>query len=581
MVDEHYQLSKREGDETVKIVKRKIWEYVDERISEGEKRREKRIKLETQQIKKEDEKVKFAMPTHHDDIPNGLIESPIKAGDVGYEPRSIKDEDDDVDMLDYDTQSFEPTRESFASPVRSPSLPSTPSRTLDIYAHLLLSSTQGRSTYRYPSSSSSSDSVLDSVEAATTPLPSSGYDRSIHEYASSPGPAGEVSSPPSFTRPSKPTPRGGRDIPLNEEDKSTETPCVRPSDALRIRGQAPVYEHEDTPRPKTSYSFSYPALEDNEEEKEAFPTLPQGNTTPTRTETSSYQYQDIPRPKISHGLHNPSNGVSTSLHASPATQTRPQTKNRRKRSKQPTSTIPFPHQGRRLFPLREGFSPQHSPPEGTTEYRAAGTRRFYREIVEERNFRRAFRLAFGLLDAREGNGEGEGEAEEEKEVGDVVHEEDMRFTTLSSPLLITQEVKEGVKQEEKGKQQSLASSTSTFLSSLTSSFIAALSPANHSPTKPESVPTPPLQHTPDHPTTPPTKTPSRYPAFVQVEKSPDMPAPQPHVTFTTPVPAPVARAGKTRSVTGTPKKNRNVRETLAGVRKSARIANKRQGSMER
>jgi len=229
--------------------------------------------------------------------------------------------------------------------------------------------------------------------------------------------------------------------------------------------------------------------------------------------------------------------------------------------------------------LFEGFSPQQSPPEGTTEYRAAGTKKFYREIVKERNFRRTLRSFFGLLDAREENGEDEAEAEEK--VDDVTEKEGTGSTIPSSPLPVVQEVKEEVKQEEEGKQQSLASSTTTFLSSLTTSFLTALTPTNPSPAKPESVPTPPPQHTSDYHTTPSMRTPSRYPGFVQLGKSPDMPAPQPHVAFTTPVPAPVPCAKKTRSVTGTPRKNRNVGETPTGVRKSARIASKRQGSMGR
>ncbi|KAA8619968.1 hypothetical protein PtrV1_07062 [Pyrenophora tritici-repentis] len=62
----------------------------------------------------------------------------------------------------------------------------------------------------------------------------------------------------------------------------------------------------------------------------------------------------------------------------------------------PTIQFPAPYSDTLLCTLPEGISPQQSPPEGTTQYRAAGTKKMYREIEQGRSLRRGIRNFFGM-----------------------------------------------------------------------------------------------------------------------------------------------------------------------------------------
>ena len=524
MVAVHCQLSKSEGEETAKAVKRKIWGFVDERIKEGEGKRKKGMvkKVEMRIIKREDE-VGLEIPGDLE----GVGEGSAHVEDGGDGVLSVKveeDETEDVDMMDYDSPPRTPMPESFISPASdSDTLP-------------LPLQTQGQGTFEYLSSSP------ESIEPPTITIPSSAQGRSTYKYPSSSDSSAQVSSsPPMFDRPSNPTPS---------------------------RGQASVYQHFDTPQPKTSHGFYHPGLKEEEsDEEDTSPIRQNANSAPTHTQTSSYQHQDTPRPRTSNSPHHPTNDADTSSNASQTTQNPARVA---KKAARPTSAFAVPHIGSRLFTLLEGFSPQQSPPEGTTQYRAAGTKKFYHEVEQQRKFRRGFRSWFGFRVASE---EGQEEEENENENEVQAQQPDITAATVAtegeetgsttSPL---QPVAQKVKEEEEEEPQPLSSPTT---------------PVVPSPTK---LPlTPPHRPTDDHAANVvPTETSSPYPGALRLEKAPESTAPlQPRVISPTPVPAPVRPTKKVRSVPHTPLRNRSAGEAPAGVRKSARIANKSRSSVGR
>ncbi|KAE8843818.1 hypothetical protein HRS9122_04921 [Pyrenophora teres f. teres] len=505
MVEVYGELSKSEGEEIFKAVKRTIWGYVDELVREDEAKRERESKrrkveeVEMRTIGKADEMDVETPSSPPGDVRDGgapAMDQAAIAEDAAPSPTVNDDDDDDVEMTDYDSPTPALMRESFASPARESELSSTPHRmferltsipmsTLDLSAYKypsdssspevfeetatpVPSAMQDRSTYEYPYSSSSTSP--EGVEEAAVPVPSSAQGQNTYKYPSSPSlspsSSAKDSSPPNFDRPSNPTPS---------------------------RSRAQVYEHEDTPRPKTPYEF------------------------------------------------------------------------------------PIPYSGTLLCTLPEGISPQQSPSEGTTQYRAAGTKMTYREILQGTNLRRGIRNFFGIKDTeKKEESEDSGEAEVKEEAGSS--------TPIAPPpaLEIKKEDEVMVKEEEQEPNLSPSSpKPSPFLISQTptkpstthpSSAKSSQTPTNTLPAK--HTPTPPHRNSSRHSSAPPTNMPSRDPDVVQLQNSPEMPAPQPNVVTPPPAPTPARSGGKPRNVSHTPMKKRNPGETLVGVRKSARIASR-------
>ncbi|CAA9963944.1 hypothetical protein PTMSG1_07303 [Pyrenophora teres f. maculata] len=598
MVEVYGELSKSEGEETFKAVKRTIWGYVDELVREDEAKRERESKrrkveeVEMRTIGKADEMDVETPSSPPGDVRDGgapAMDQAAIAEDAAPSPTVNDDDDDDVEMTDYDSPTPALMRESFASPARESELSSTPHRmferltsipmsTLDLSAYKypsdssspevfeetatpVPSAMQDRSTYEYPYSSSSTSP--EGVEEAAVPVPSSAQGQNTYKYPSSPSlspsSSAKDSSPPNFDRPSNPTPS---------------------------RSRAQVYEHEDTPRPKTPYGLFYPELKEEEEkeqdeEDDSPATRQHGASTPTRTQTFSHQRNDTPRP-------NPPKRLSTYLHKTSILQPAPQSiellpsvqtaqTNTSTKAIRPTIEFPIPYSGTLLCTLPEGISPQQSPSEGTTQYRAAGTKKTYREILQATNLRRGIRNFFGMKDTeKKEESEDSGEAEVKEEAGSS--------TPIAPPpaLEIKKEDEVMVKEEEQEPNLSPSSpKPSPFLISQTptkpstthpSSAKSSQTPTNTLPAK--HTPTPPHRNSSRHSSAPPTNTPSRDPDVVQLQNSPEMPAPQPDVVTPPPAPTPARPGGKPRNVSRTPMKKRNPGETLVGVRKSARIASR-------
>ncbi|KAE8859123.1 hypothetical protein PTNB73_08603 [Pyrenophora teres f. teres] len=546
MVEVYGELSKSEGEEIFKAVKRTIWGYVDELVREDEAKRERESKrrkveeVEMRTIGKADEMDVETPSSPPGDVRDGgapAMDQAAIAEDAAPSPTVNDDDDDDVEMTDYDSPTPALMRESFASPARESELSSTPHRMFERLTSIPMS-TLDLSAYKYPSDSSSPEVF----EETATPVPSAMQDRSTYEYPYS----SSSTSPEGVEEAAVPVPSSAQD----------------------------------------PYGLFYPELKEEEEkeqdeEDDSPATRQHGASTPTRTQTFSHQRNDTPRP-------NPPKGLSTYLHKTSILQPAPQSiellpsvqtaqTNTSTKAIRPTIEFPIPYSGTLLCTLPEGISPQQSPSEGTTQYRAAGTKMTYREILQGTNLRRGIRNFFGIKDTeKKEESEDSGEAEVKEEAGSS--------TPIAPPpaLEIKKEDEVMVKEEEQEPNLSPSSpKPSPFLISQTptkpstthpSSAKSSQTPTNTLPAK--HTPTPPHRNSSRHSSAPPTNMPSRDPDVVQLQNSPEMPAPQPNVVTPPPAPTPARSGGKPRNVSHTPMKKRNPGETLVGVRKSARIASR-------
>ncbi|RMZ67177.1 ubiquitin metalloprotease fusion [Pyrenophora seminiperda CCB06] len=412
MVNEHCKLTAAEGRETLTIVRKRIWAYRDERVyieAAQERARNKRQKIEeeVQRMKREKRRVEFATPVHQviepsEDGSEELME--VEGGEdwhcsVADRNEDEEEETEDVDMMDDDAPTTTPTPVSIAclGLLRSPMFPPT----------------QNQSGYMQPDSSPESVEADNFDEEVTTPLPADVTslpevdtplpEATVIEEATTPLPAVDTSISVVDTPLPAATVVDVATTPLPLLDYAfalMESPAVDTllpsidaplplSDYVFTLMQPPAVDTPlpavDTPLPAvdtpvlaaatplptsdgnwSTYKCPSSSTPGGNELHSSSPPIRPCAPTPSRGQASS-----------SRGVHNrPKEETFTALNASPA----PQTQVRTKKAVRPTTSIPVPQIGTSLFPLREGLSPQESPLEGTTEYRAAGTRKFYHEI---------------------------------------------------------------------------------------------------------------------------------------------------------------------------------------------------------
>ncbi|KAI0573837.1 hypothetical protein Alg215_08948 [Pyrenophora tritici-repentis] len=333
MVKEYGQLSKSEGKETVKAVKRTIWGYVDEKIRENEAKRirtneakqEKKSKRRKVRAKRKTERadeIKAEMPSSPPrDVRDGGAPTMSQAAVGEYAVSSSVLEDEDVKMTGYDSHTPAPTQES--------ELPTIPNRVFEDLTQMPMS-TLDRNPFNYPSDSSSPESIGD-VE---TLAPSAIQGRSTYKYA----PSSSGSFPERVEDAAIPTPSTPDQNPYNYPSDPSSPEAV---------------EEAATPVLSSAQGFSKYLLNNSILRRAPKSTELLPSVQPAQTETST-------------------------------------------KAVRPTIQFPAPYSDTLLCTLPEGISPQQSPPEGTTQYRAAGTKKMYREIEQGRSLRRGIRNFFGM-----------------------------------------------------------------------------------------------------------------------------------------------------------------------------------------
>ncbi|KAF1844939.1 uncharacterized protein K460DRAFT_405217 [Cucurbitaria berberidis CBS 394.84] len=162
-------LSKTEAGSAMVELKRKVWAVADEKM-----KNEKRMKKDGETIQEAEATISglFApaevrvQAPYQSEIPQIVIRSPSTENDIQMQlQEAVEDEEEvsDVSMLDIDDKksvqkSPSPKhRSAYTSPAQAPLSTSSPARSLYTSPNQPPQSSQGRSTYRYPSSSESGE----------------------------------------------------------------------------------------------------------------------------------------------------------------------------------------------------------------------------------------------------------------------------------------------------------------------------------------------------------------------------------------------------------------------------------------